>query len=143
MKIFAREKEEVVVNVASVDSKDEKNDPKTGVINKKGNSFLLFSSSESRTSTYKDEVESTDIIPPLSCTCQYLRELKAIIALAPHPNIITLFGVTLQPMCLIFEKMDAGNLVQNMEREEWQVSLFSLFSVLIIFSFLLFSVFNY
>ena len=143
MKIFAREKEEVVVNVASVDSKDEKNDPKTGVINKKGNSFLLFSSSESRTSTYKDEVESTDIIPPLSCTCQYLRELKAIIALAPHPNIITLFGVTLQPMCLIFEKMDAGNLVQNMEREEWQVSLFSLFSVLIIFCFLLFSVFNY
>ena len=39
-----------------------------------------------------------DHLPPIATTNEYLRELKALRALAPHPNIVNLKGAVLTPL---------------------------------------------
>ena len=52
----------------------------------------------------------------------YLRELRALRALAPHPNVVTLVGAVLTPLALVLERTDRGNLAECLDQEQWQAN---------------------
>jgi len=63
-----------------------------------------------------------DHLPPTGISQTYLRELRALRALAPHPNVVTLVGAVLTPLALVLERTDRGNLAECLDQEQWQAN---------------------
>lgn len=88
------------------------------------NKFTLGPGSRrgSRTSLNRQESQlETTGIPPIACSQEFHREVSTLVALGEHPNILRLFGVVLNPLTIVIEKM-TSSLSDCLDQVEWQVT---------------------